>query len=272
MPASGVPAFWVLAFRVLALTLLVSAVASGPAAAAGDELRIAVASNFVPTAREVAALYEATSGDRVVIVSGSTGKHYAQIRNGARLDAFLAADAARPERLENDGLAVSGSRFTYAVGRLVLWGGGEAVDEGLTGLGGRSFRHLAIARPELAPYGRAAREALEASGVWESVERRLVWGENVAQAFQFVASGNAEVGLVARSQVLAVGADEAAWWLVPASLHAPIEQQAVLLSDRPAGRAFLAFLRADGAREVLERHGYEVPRAEESDARLGGAE
>ncbi len=258
------------ALRWLAPTLIllsgVGPTAQGGVAAAGRadtppaEARVAVASNFTGAARRLVSLFEEGSDHRIVLIAGSTGKHYAQIRNGARLDAFLAADIERPRRLEDEGLAVAGSRFTYARGRLVLWSGrAGSVPDGLSGLDRHPFRHLAIAQPELAPYGRAAREALESSGLWDALLPRLVRGESVTQAFQFVASGNAELGLVAYSQAIAAEADAGSWWLVPGSLHSPIDQQAVLLRDRAGPRDFLAFLRSEAAHRVLEDFGYEAP-------------
>ena len=238
--------------------LLIS-LASLPAAA--DEVRIAVATNFSAAAQELALRFEEISGHRVTLISASTGKLYAQIVNGARLDAFLAADSARPERLEGDGLAVAGSRFTYARGRLALWSARPGrVDSDGDVLGRGDFRHLALANPRLAPYGQAARQTLEAKGLWGRLGDRLVRGENIGQTYQFVASGAAELGFVAYSQLrvkdrLAGGS----FWLVPEALHRPIDQQAVLLDDRGPPRQFLDFLGGEQGRGILESYGYEVP-------------
>jgi molybdate transport system substrate-binding protein len=229
--------------------------------AAADEIRVAVASNFSETLQVIAARFEQASGHRVILLTGSTGKHYAQIRNGAPFDLFFAADAARPQRLEAEGAAVSGSRFTYAEGRLLLWSPDpDLVDAEAAVLRSGSFRHLAIANPKLAPYGKAAREVLTAMGLWDALQDRMVRGENIGQTFQFVASGNAELGFVAASQVLRPGQGvPGSLWEVPRALYSPIEQQAVLLRDSPAGRALLAFLRSGEIRELIRRSGYDTP-------------
>lgn len=229
--------------------------------AAADTIRVAVASNFADPLRPIARRFEAGTGHTVILSPGSTGKLFAQIVNGAPFDVFLAADTERPARLERDGVAVPGSRSTYAVGRLILWSPRPGyVDERGAVLETGRFRHLAIANPKLAPYGKAAREVLEARGLWAALQGRLVRGENIGQAFQFVNSGNAELGLVAYAQVRRPGHPVAGFgWLVPQSLHAPIAQQAVLLKDRDAARAFLAFLRSEAATEILRGFGYGIP-------------
>ena len=226
--------------------------------ALADPIHIAVASNFSDAARALAARFEARRGERISLVLGSTGKLYAQIRHGAPFAAFLAADAERPRLLERQGLARPGSRFTYAVGRLVLWSPRPGyVDPRGEVLAKGDFRHLAIANPRLAPYGRAARQVLEGLGLWTALQDRLVRGENVGQAFQFVRSGNAELGLVALSQARRAGGGS--YWQPPAGSHAPIEQQAVRLTDAPAARAFLAFLRSDEGRGLIHSFGYATP-------------
>ncbi len=240
--------------------LVAGALLSLPCAAVADEIRVAVASNFLEAARVIAQGFESQTGHTVVLASGSTGKHTAQIANGAPFDVFLAADARRPTLLEEEGVALPGSRFTYAVGRLVLW----SPQEGVVDAEGRvlaegDFAHLAIANPRLAPYGVAAQEVLEALGLWEGLRGRIVRGENIAQTYQFVHSGNAALGFVAYSQVLR--ADQAlrgSMWRVPASHHAPIEQQAVLLKGSEVARIFLDYLRTETAREIIQRYGYET--------------
>lgn len=225
----------------------------------GGQVKIAAASNFLAPLKELTALYESASGDRVVISAGSTGKLYAQIRNGAPFDLFLAADGERPRQLEAQGIAVKDSRFTYATGRLVLWsarpgfaGRGEAVLK--TG----EFEHLAMANPRLAPYGIAAKQAMQALELWEVLQPRLVYGENIGQAYQFVASGAAGLGFVALSQVR--GREQAgSYWQVPDTLYEPVEQQAVLLNDTPAARAFYEYLRSAPARRLIQRYGYKAP-------------
>lgn len=225
------------------------------------EIRVAVASNFRDAIKEVSARFEAKTDHKVTLIFGSTGKHYAQIINGAPFDIFFAADIRRPELLENEGMALTGSRFTYAAGKLVLWSAqaGYVDPDGML-LEEKDFRHLAIANPQLAPYGRAAQEVLQARGVWDELRERLVRGENINQAFQFVISGNAELGFVAYSQVKqSVQSAEGSWWEVPQTLYTPIEQQAVLLKDSEVGRAFLAFVQSEEAREIIRGFGYTTP-------------
>jgi molybdate transport system substrate-binding protein len=239
---------------VTTLGLLVLLIA-GLMPAEADELRVAVATNFAGTARILGRQFEAETGHDAIFVFGSTGKHYAQILHGAPFDVFLAADAKRPGLLEAHKKIVAGSRFTYAVGRIGLWSADEQLvdPQGLV-LGQRHFRRLSIADPELAPYGRAAREALIALGHWNDLEARIVRGKNIGQAFQFVSTRNAELGIVAVSQLTAH--DRGSAWIIPDSLYAPIEQQAVLLHDRPIGHAFLEFLNSSAARTVIRANGY----------------
>jgi len=232
-----------------------------PAWAQAGEIRVAVASNFRPTLVEAVTRYEGQSGHAVTLIAGSTGKQYAQIINGAPFDAFFAADVERPRLLENEGRIVPGSRFTYAIGRLVLWSpDSHRVDAEGRILHSAAFDHLAIANPELAPYGAAARQLLQALGLWDALAARLVRGENIAQTFQFVASGNAELGFIARSQIANLEENaRGSRWEPDSSLYDPIEQQAVLLRDSPAGREFLAFMRGDEMRALIRAHGYDVP-------------
>ncbi|MDZ7840100.1 MAG: molybdate ABC transporter substrate-binding protein [Gammaproteobacteria bacterium] len=230
---------------------------AGPAAA--DRIQVAVASNFTGTLDRLAEHFERQSGHQVVLVPGSTGKHYAQIRNGAPFDAFFAADVRRPELLEQEGAAVPGSRFTYAIGKLVLWSPAPGLVDSMGEVLKRgTYRHLAIANPRLAPYGRAAREALQAMELWQALERKLVYGESIGQTFLFVNSGNAELGLVAYAQVKDAGIDSG-YWKIPSSLYAPIEQQAVALVDSAATRAFLAYVRSDEALGIIRGLGYDTP-------------
>ncbi len=225
------------------------------------EIRLAVASNFAQAMTTIAERFEADTGQKVRLSFGSTGKHYAQIRNGAPFDAFFAADVRRPEMLEREGLALPGSRFTYAVGRIVLWSPREGyVDPEGRVLERGGFRRLAIANPGLAPYGKAAREVLEELGLWDGLSGRLVRGENIGQTFQFVVSGNAELGFVARSQVMRPGRPVGgSFWEVPQELYSPLEQQAVLLRDGLAARAFLEFMRSDEVSRILRDYGYGTP-------------
>lgn len=222
---------------------------------------VAVAANFAPALHRLAPDFEASSGDRLRIIPGSTGKLYAQIRQGAPFDVFLAADRRRPRRLEADGLTVPGSRFTYAIGRLVLWGSAKAVGEGLPGLRRDDIHRIAIAEPQVAPYGHAAYEALQKAGLWQGLQSKLIRGESIGQAFHFVASGNADVGLVALSQVLAYQTRNAggSYYLVPTGDYTPLVQQAVLLRRggvNPAAKAFLAFMRDPHTRATIRDFGY----------------
>ena len=220
--------------------------------------RVAVAANFAATAEELRAAFREAGGGAVDLVIGSTGGLHAQITAGAPFDAFLAADTDRPDRLIAAGLADPASRFVYAVGHLALW----SPREELTGdpaavLAGGGFEHLAMADPAAAPYGAAARDFLEQAGLLEVVAPRLVTGQNVGQAHQFTASGNAELGLVALAQVRD---GPGSCLLVPADAHQPLAQAAVALTDHPGARAFLAFLRhhpAAGA--IMAAHGYQRP-------------
>jgi len=226
-----------------------------------EPVRVAVASNFADALAAIAGQFESETGYRLTLSSGSTGKHYAQIRNGAPFDAFFAADAQRPQLVEEQGLAVPDSRFTYALGRLVLWSPepGYVDPEGAV-LERGGFRHLAIANPRLAPYGKAAQEVLQARGLWERLGPRLVRGENIGQAYQFVSSGNAALGFVAWSQLQRPG--QPPWgslWKVPQALYTPIQQQALLLRDRPVARSFLAFVRSEPALKIIRDYGYDLP-------------
>jgi molybdate transport system substrate-binding protein len=227
--------------------------------AAADEVRCAVASNFAGCLREIAAAFEEATGHTVALSPGSTGSHYAQIRQGAPFDLFFAADEARPRRLEAEGFAVPGSRATYAVGRLVLWARylapGQAADLA-TALEHPDLQHLAIADPDLAPYGRAARQVLDAGN--SDLDARLVTGRNVAQVWQFVATGNAQAGFVARAQVPPGGPPVGRVVLVPEGLHDPIRQQVVLLAGAAGAAAELReFVLTGPGRDILLACGYD---------------
>lgn len=232
-----------------------------PARANAEELQVAVASNFSKAMRAIAVEFEAVSGHRVRVIPGSTGKHFAQIMQGAPYDVFLAADVRRPEELEKRGMVLPGSRFTYAVGKLVLWSprAGYLDGEGAV-LKNGNFRFLAMANPRHAPYGRAAREILQAMDLWAELTGRIVRGENVGQAFQYVKSGNAELGFVARSQLHDLGvASKGSHWEAPDRLYAPILQQAALLKEKVSGREFLAFIRSETGLKIICSHGYDAP-------------
>jgi len=229
-----------------------------------DDVLIAVATNFAEPLAAIAADFTAQSGHRVLASSAATGKHYAQIVNGAPFEIFLSADAATPARLEAKGLAVAGTRATYAIGHLALWSPEAALIDGSPAvLMAATFSHLAIANPETAPYGAAAREVLRGLNLWDALAPRLVTGESIAQAYQFVASGNAELGFVAWSQVSRDGKLLAgSAWQVPAVSHTALRQDRVLLrrgADSAAARAFLDYLASGPARAIIERYGYSVP-------------
>jgi molybdate transport system substrate-binding protein len=227
--------------------------------ARAGEVRIAVAANFVEAARDIARAFELESGYRVLLSFGSTGQLYTQISQAAPFEVFLAADRERPALAVREGLALPGSRFTYASGRLVLYSRDPQLVSGETGLRTASFTRLAIANPATAPYGAAALDVLRRLGVYETLAGRLVRGNNIAQAYQFVATGNAELGFVAQSQVARVQGGSR--WLVPAHLHPPLAQDAVLLArgrDNPAAAAFLAYLRTPAATAVMRRYGYDT--------------
>jgi molybdate transport system substrate-binding protein len=246
---------------VVALALLASATALRSARAA--EVSVAVAANFTAPLDKLAAAFEKASGHHLVISSGSSGKLYLQITAGAPFEVMLSADSERPLRLEKEGAAVAGSRFTYAIGKLVLWSRDPGlVDPAGAVLAGNRFRHLAIPNPGLAPYGAAARQVLQGLDLWQKLAPRLVQGEDIGQTWQFVATGNAELGFVALSQVRAAGKPQGSLWIVPAERYNPIEQQAVLLArgkDDPAARAFLDFLRSAPARALIQDFGYGLP-------------
>jgi molybdate transport system substrate-binding protein len=241
------------------LAVFFAATVSGPCLA--DTLRVAVASNFAPVLQQLAPAFEALSGHTVSASPGSTGRHYTQITNGAPFDVFLAADSERPVMLEQEQRALAGSRFTYALGRIMLWSPqpGLVDAEGLV-LQTGSFRHLAIANPRLAPYGLAAREILGQLQLWDRLQDRLVQGENIAQTLQFVQSGNAELGFIALSQWLDLADRQTgSSWEPPMALYSPIAQQAVILRDSAAARQFMDFLRSSEARTVIINAGYGLP-------------
>jgi molybdate transport system substrate-binding protein len=246
--------------RVLFMAILLLPVSGR--LSAGDVL-VAVAANFTDAARSIAPLFEQASGHRIRISYGSTGKLYAQIEHGAPFHVFLAADSRRPQLAEQQGLAVVGSRFVYARGKLVLWSAqADAFGQGETYLRQARFRHLAMANPKTAPYGLAARQVMQRLGVWSSLQDQLVRGDSIAQTFQFVATGNAQAGFVACSQLSSWQGEAGSVWKIPQDYYAPIEQAAVLLkkgADNPAAIAFMAFLNSEPARAVIRDYGYEVP-------------
>ncbi|MCC6074485.1 molybdate ABC transporter substrate-binding protein [Pseudomonas sp. GCM10022188] len=227
------------------------------------EVQVAVAANFTAPMEELAKGFAQSSGHQAKLAFGATGKFYAQISHGAPFEVFLSADSKTPSKLIGDGAAVAGSQFTYATGQLVLWSAqpGLVDDQGAVLKQGR-FAHLAIANPAAAPYGAAALETLQALDVAEPLKGKLVQGESIAQTHQFIATGNAELGFIALSQVYKDGRiSGGSAWQVPAKLHAPLTQDAVLLKagqDNPAARALLDYLKTPAAKAVIARYGYAV--------------
>jgi molybdate transport system substrate-binding protein len=227
------------------------------------EVQVAVAANFFAPMKAIAADFEKTTGHKAVLSSGATGKFYAQIASGAPFDVFLAADAATPVRLDKENATVAGSRFTYATGKLVLWSARpDLVDAKGEVLRSKKFAHIALAAPKLAPYGAAAVETLTRLGLLAQLEPRFVQGESIGQAFSFVSTGNAELGFVALSQVWENGRlKSGSAWIVPAELHQPIRQDAVLLArgkNNAAAAALMTYLRSDAAKAVIRSFGYDA--------------
>ncbi|HXZ15872.1 MAG TPA: molybdate ABC transporter substrate-binding protein [Roseiarcus sp.] len=243
------------------LTVLAAAfgvvLAAWAAPAGAGQAHVAVAANFAEPAREIAALFKEKTGHEAILITGASGAFYSQITHGAPFEVFLSADEERARLAVDNGFAVEGSRFTYAIGKLVLWSRVVDVTKGDEVLKAGAFTRLSIADPSAAPYGAAAVETMKALGVWEALQAKLVQGSSVAQAFQFVDTRNAELGFVALAQLY--GVNEGTRWLVPETLHAPIRQDAVLLkmgADSEASKAFLAFLKTPEARAVIQRFGY----------------
>lgn len=222
-----------------------------------ESLLIAVASNFLPTMKRLAIEFEKNTGNTLKLSSGSSGKHYAQIKNGAPFDVFFSADKKRPKLLEQDNIAIVNTRFTYAIGRLALWGDNIDVEnEQLRAFEHSSLKKLSIANPRLAPYGAAAQQTLGSLGLWHSLNKKIVRGENINQAYQFVASGNAQLGLVSYAQV--VGTTPSNFWLIPSDLHQTIEQQAVIVNDSKVARALVAFMYSEQAQLIIKQQGYDI--------------
>ena len=242
-------------------TLLLAAHAAIVSGVQADEVSVAVAANFAGPLAKIGDGFTAATGHTLKVSSGSTGKFYSQIVAGAPFEVLIAADDETPRKLVAEGFGVTGSAFTYAIGKLVLWSAqpGYVDDQGAVLTAG-NFAHLAIANPKLAPYGRAGTEVLKARGLGESIAPRLVTAESIAQAYQFVATGNAELGFVALSQVAVPGKPvTGSYWLVPPSLYGEIRQDAVLLKTgekNPAAAALLAYLKGPVARSVIQSWGY----------------
>lgn len=228
-----------------------------------DQVNVAVAANFVAPMKKISHDFERETGHQLRISTGSTGSFYAQIKNGAPFHVLLAADDETPLKIENEGLGVAGSRFTYAIGKLILWSKQtNFVDSKGEILKSNQFDRLAIANPKIAPYGLAAMEVLERLNLQVALKPKLVQGESIAQAYQFVATQNAQLGFVALSQVIADGKiSEGSAWIIPATMYSPIRQDAVLLNEGKgslAATAFLTYLRGEKARATIRSFGYEL--------------
>jgi molybdate transport system substrate-binding protein len=247
---------------MLRLGLMAGLLALAAASAQAAQVQVAVAANMAAPMQKIAAGFARATGHEAVVVLGSTGKFYAQIRAGAPFEVLLAADDETPAKLEDEGLGVRGTRFTYATGRLVLW----SADPSAVDAQGQVLRQapkgkLAIADPRLAPYGFAAMETLNALGLTAAWTPHLVQGENIGQAYQFAATGNAPLAFVALAQVMADGRiARGSAWIVPATLHTPLKQDAIVLKpgqSNPAAAALMDYLRSDAAHATLRGYGYE---------------
>lgn len=250
--------------RFLSLwTVLIGAAFTCGSSAHADTTLAAVASNFTQPMTEIAEAFEKATGHSAKLSFGSSGKFVAQIENGAPFEVFLSADDEKPAQLEQSKQAVAGTRFTYAIGKLVLWSAkpGFVDDQGAI-LGNGGFKHLALADPKLAPYGAAAVDVLKNKGLLDALKPSFVLGENISQTHQFISTGNAELGFIALSQVIKDGKiAEGSGWVVPEKLHAPIRQDAVLLTkgaDNPAASALLQFLKSAEARAIIQKYGYDL--------------
>jgi molybdate transport system substrate-binding protein len=248
-----------IARRLHVVGLAVAAILTAGSALAA-ETQVAVAANFTEPAKEVAAAFKATTGHTAVMSFGSSGQFYAQMARGAPYEVFLSADADRPTKAEQEGLGVAGTRFTYAVGRLVLYSKTPGLVDGAGAvLSSGRFNKLSIADPAAAPYGAAAVQTMQKLGVYSAIKPKIVTGGSITQAYQFVETGAAELGFVAYSQVINVAGGSR--WLVPTTYHAPIDQQAILLytgQNNVAAKAFLSFLKSPAAVAIIKKYGYEV--------------
>ena len=245
----------------LATTIATAVAMLATAQAQAAEVSVAVAANFTAPMKKIAAEFEKDTGHKAELSFGATGKFYAQINNGAPFGILLAADDTTPEKLAKEGKGVNDSRFTYAIGTLVLWSpkAGYVDDKGEV-LKTGDYKHIAIANPKLAPYGTAAVEVLNKLGLMAQVQPKVVMGENIAQTYQFAATSNAQLGFVALSQVMENGKiREGSAWQVPASMHAPIRQDAIVLNsakDNEAATALMQYLRGEKAHEIIRSYGY----------------
>lgn len=239
---------------------LLLGVAVAPAFA--EQALVAVAANFVPPFREIAIEFEHATSHQLQVAGGSSGNFYSQIKNGAPFDVFFSADMERPKLLEDEGLGVKDSRFTYAIGRLVLWSPNESLIKGEETLRLKQYKRLGMASPKTAPYGVAAMQALQKLDLWDSLQPQIVMGESLGQTMGFIESGNAQLGFVALSQVMDPKIKgKGSRWDVPNTLHEPITQDVILLTkgkDNPAAKALLEFMGGSQVKTIIKRYGYEL--------------
>lgn len=249
--------FW---FIRVVLALLSGVAAVG---ASAGEVQVAVASNFTAPMKIIAADFEQDTGNKVLAAFGATGQFYAQIKNGAPFELFFAADQATPAKLEQEGLTVPDSRFTYAIGTLALWSAKKNyVDDKGQVLKKNEFKHLSVANPKTAPYGLAAMQTLDKLGLTQAVESKIVQGQNISQTQQFVSSGNAELGFVALSQIYKNGElTGGSAWIVPDTLHQPIKQDAVILNrgkNNPVAQEFMNYIKSPKSAAIIRAYGYQL--------------
>ena len=249
--------------RVSQSLLAMSALLGFASVAIAGEVQVAVAANFTAPMQKIAAEFEKDTGHKALLTFGATGKFYAQIKNGAPFEVLLSADQETPARLEQEGATANGSRFTYAIGKLVLWSTREAiVDSKGDVLKRGGFDHIALANPKLAPYGAAAMEVMKALGVADTLAPKFVQGENIAQTYQFISTANALLGFVAMSQVYEDGKlKSGSAWIVPSNLYSPIRQDAVILDkgkDSTAAAALMKYLKSDKVKAVIKSYGYDL--------------
>ena len=228
-----------------------------------DEVQVAVAANFTAPIQAIASEFEKDTGHKLIAAYGATGQFYTQIKNGAPFEVFLAADDSTPEKLEKEGDIVPGSRFTYAIGTLALWSAKDGyVDDAGKVLKKNQFKHLSIANPKAAPYGLAATQVLAKLGLTDKVKDKIVEGQNITQAYQFVSTGNAELGFVALSQIFKDGkVSHGSAWIIPETMHDPIKQDAVILKkgeNNPAAKALTEYLKGPKAEAIIKSYGYQL--------------
>lgn len=227
-----------------------------------EQALVAVAANFIPPFREIATEFEKSTGHQLQVSGGSSGNFYTQIKNGAPFDVFFSADNERPQKLEEEGLGVKDTRFTYAIGRLVLWSPTADLIKGEETLRLKQYKKLAMANPKTAPYGVAAMQTMQKLELWEGLQPHIVMGENLGQTMGFIESGNVQLGFVALSQVMDPKIKgQGSRWDVPTHLHEPIKQDVILLTkgkDNPAAKALMEFMSGPPAKTIIERYGYEL--------------